>query len=573
MNEVCFVQKLSYVLIVCASLAHLSSANATVTIYVKQNATGANTGVDWDNAFTNLDTALSSITVPNEVDYEVWVAAGTYTPANLATGFVLKHDLAIYGGFVGTELSRSQRNWETNLTVLSGDVGNDDTATCMSDTQCTPGTYGYCLDERCIGVNNSAHVVYVDESAEDDYSATLDGFTITRGNAQQEIIPGTFDEDGGGGVVFVGGSATFRNCVIKENRASDGGGGMYSFSTMKARLSNVTIMDNVANHGGGIGAKNIGIVEITNSRIINNRAAGDGFEGYGGGAELEGVSGSVVTMVNTLIAKNVASGSFGGGGLYMLNSGLTVNLKNCTVVDNRADHLNASGGGLFSPSSSLVNIDNSIIWGNEASTGKQIWTSQGPSRVTVQYSNVRRIASEGNIFGSVDFTGPNVFGDNVNPLDPENHDPHFADAGNGDYTLTSIPISVGKNVCIDAGSHELIPADVLDVDGNGDTSEPVPLDLLRNARQLEDRSTIDTGTTVSGCRVADMGAHEFTRPLCSKAHIVSSVPADWTIDARQPHPLYDSSLPARQGIRSAAEPIVITLDVSGSSSLQCWELC
>lgn len=128
-----------------------------------------------------------------------------------------------------------------------------------------------------------------------------------------------------------------------------------------------------------------------------------------------------------------------------------------------------------------------------------------------------------------------------------------------------------QNICIDSGNNLLIPADVLDVDG--DFSEPVPLDLLRNARQLEDPSTIDTGTTVSGCRVADMGAHEFTRPLCAKAHTVSSVPADWTIDARRPHPVNDASLSAREGIGSISEPTVITLDVSGSSSLQCWELC
>jgi len=48
----------------------------------------------------------------------------------------------------------------------------------------------------------------------------------------------------------------------------------------------------------------------------------------------------------------------------------------------------------------------------------------------------------------------------------------------------------------------------------------------------------------------------------------------WLIDARQPHPIHDSSSPALQGIGSAAEPFRLTLDAQVSSAIGiCWSLC
>lgn len=63
------------------------------------------------------------------------------------------------------------------------------------------------------------------------------------------------------------------------------------------------------------------------------------------------------------------------------------------------------------------------------------------------------------------------------------------------------------------------------------------------------------------------------RPGCGTGTISGSDPADGTRDARQPHPLNDCSLSARQGIGSAAEPIVITLTEGGANNLDCWALC
>jgi hypothetical protein len=71
-------------------------------------------------------------------------------------------------------------------------------------------------------------------------------------------------------------------------------------------------------------------------------------------------------------------------------------------------------------------------------------------------------------------------------------------------------------------------------------------------------------------------ACEYGSP-CPYAMILSASPPNGTRDARQPHPQGTAgtavSPTSRQGIGSPTEPIVITLDVCGASSLQCWAFC
>ena len=96
---------------------------APTIYYVLPGGTGDCTS--WVSA-CDLQAALISATSGSEI----WAAAGVYKPttdpADRAATFQLKASVAVYGGFAGTETSRDQRVWATNVTILSGDLNGDD---------------------------------------------------------------------------------------------------------------------------------------------------------------------------------------------------------------------------------------------------------------------------------------------------------------------------------------------------------------------------------------------------------------------------------------------------------------
>src|SRR6185369_12511693 len=103
---------------VLASLTVTRPARAAGVCYVNDNAGGTNSGANWTNAYTSLQSALADSCT------EIWVAAGTYKPAasDRTVSFALESGTAIYGGFAGTETLLAQRDPLVNVTALSGDL-------------------------------------------------------------------------------------------------------------------------------------------------------------------------------------------------------------------------------------------------------------------------------------------------------------------------------------------------------------------------------------------------------------------------------------------------------------------
>src|SRR5262249_2936462 len=89
-------------------------------IYVNASAAPGGDGATWLTAYNDLQTALAS---QQGCRRFIWVAAGTYSPGtNSDATYSVPSGTAIYGGFVGNEISVAQRNAQANPTILTGAV-------------------------------------------------------------------------------------------------------------------------------------------------------------------------------------------------------------------------------------------------------------------------------------------------------------------------------------------------------------------------------------------------------------------------------------------------------------------
>ena len=172
-------------------LVGCAGAGAAGTVrYVTETGAGARNGTSWGHAFASAD-LRAAIQGALSGD-EVWVAEGTYLPGSTSgDSFVLQPGVSVYGGFGGTETSRDQRAPKTNVTVLSGNLGDPATS-----------------------ADNACHVVTAPFGVTG--STVLDGFTIRDGNARGEF----FASSGwGGGLYNRSASPRVSRCTFLRNDA------------------------------------------------------------------------------------------------------------------------------------------------------------------------------------------------------------------------------------------------------------------------------------------------------------------------------------------------------------------
>jgi len=236
--------------------------------FVKHNATGLNNGASWANAFTDLQVALNTAQ-PGD---QVWVSAGTYFPTQPADGlsadmrhrsFVLPSGVSVYGGFAGNEpagFDLSQRDFQNNITILSGDLEqNDDDSSGITTIP--------------IGIN-SFHVVI----AANITGAVLDGFTITGGVANGEnaidVHGESIADNHGGGLAINGAAITLSNIGLLGNSAYEGGGCRIAGATVT--IHNGLIRKNFAVYGGGLTLYEAPTVLIEKTIIEDNTAVEGG---------------------------------------------------------------------------------------------------------------------------------------------------------------------------------------------------------------------------------------------------------------------------------------------------------
>ena len=298
-------------------------------IYVNAGATGKKDGTSWEDAFDNLQSALDIV----QSEQQIWLAKGTYIPTQAidqadarTVTFQLKNDVAIYGGFIGTETNVAGRNWKVNETIISGDIG----------------TVGNNTD-------NAYRVFYHPDSLNLNATAVLDGVMIIGGNANGDI-----PYRSGSGMYNNTSSPTLTNVTFHANIADSEGGGMYNANSSPT-LNNVIFLENKAKSGGGMYSIAASSPILTNVMFRDNKAES------GGGMFSDGFS--KVALTKVLFHGNIADSK--GGSIY--NSNLsTSELTNVMFSKNTA----SSGSVIFNNGFNFLALTNVTISGNE-STGNE----------------------------------------------------------------------------------------------------------------------------------------------------------------------------------------------------------
>lgn len=353
-------------------------------IFVRPGATGNNTGVDWQNAFTNLQSAL---TVTNA---EIWVAQGTYYPTaglDRNATFNLTNNVRLLGGFLGDETDSSQRNWRLRPTILSGNIGLRST------------------DE-----DNSFTVVTAKGLGAD---VLLDGFTITKARGA------------GSGLRSVDSRLLVRNCRFVDNQSQEFGGAIFGGGTDGPKLVNCEFTSNSALQGGalyfhaGLRAENC-LFQLNSARM-------------GGAIALDHAQSA--RIFNSLFVSNSVTQAVDKSGGAVSAIGTEANVYNCTFVRNTVTGATTGQGGgavSFQGPGYALRLQNSILWNNRVSGSAASLESQQISAGSGSLATVNFNLIEGlSVYASSSLS--NLFAN-----------PYFVDADSGDFRLTQFSPAINK---------------------------------------------------------------------------------------------------------------------------------
>ncbi|PIB32777.1 hypothetical protein BFP78_00485 [Gaetbulibacter sp. 5U11] len=291
--------------------------NCNQPVYVDKNATGANNGLTWADAYTSLTDALANR--PSDI---FWIKSGTYIPgtARIET-FTLTDNQEIYGGFNGTETDISQRNITANPTILSGDINGDDAIT-FNATDANRAENSY----RILTINGD--------------NTIIDGFEITRANAN-----GSNTEQKEGSGINITGSyfTTVNNCQFTKHTLDRAG-------VIKS-----------------IDVSGIITININNTIFKDNQSVfATCFYGRSANGTIN------LRVEGSLFTNNTATTNNGASLIWLRQD--TSGSQNLDIINSTfADNTLNSGTPVITYLSNVpsVNISNSIFWFNLNSNGTQ----------------------------------------------------------------------------------------------------------------------------------------------------------------------------------------------------------
>jgi predicted outer membrane repeat protein len=402
-------------------------------LFVNAEAEEHGDGSSWNSAFNNLQDALAAA----ESGDQIWVAEGIYYPTDTddrLTSLVMKDGVDLYGGFSGNEQKLKDRNWITNKTIISGNIGDPD---IMED--------------------NSRRMVIAADSI-------IDGFTLQEAyNVPVDMRPNegpkggkppVRSEDGEDAGLVGGPGHRTPDSISAELKSTNGSqyGSAIIIYQANAVIRNCTITNNVARHGGAIYICGYGNDEnhnvivpekdpiFINCKIINNTATtrgggiaidmcafgffidctftGNVCESSKGGA-IYNDFGCSPSFFNCLFDKNMAEA---GAGIAS-DGESNARLNYCTFTDNTSFRSAAALYQGSGPFNDVVAV-NSIIWGNICDEDEVSIYNWNECNTQVRYSIVQN-----------GYEGKGVL--DIDPL--------FLDTANYDLDSNSPALTAGNN--------------------------------------------------------------------------------------------------------------------------------
>jgi hypothetical protein len=285
---------------------------------------------------------------------------------------------------------------------------------------------------------------------------------------------------GGGSIAIFDSQALIRDCLFERGDASfhaEGGGGIANWSDETIVVD--CTFDGLVAEGGGAMTNVNASPSIVNCRFIGNQCFL-----FDGGA-MWNTGDSAPLIVNCIFSGNASTSGSGGSGAIFHDATGSLLAANCTFVGNSANPSLPGAGALVGAGTTLRNC---IVVHN---TPGQLHSS-----VAATYSCI-----EGGWSGAGNLAAAS---------------PGFVDELGADDipgTLDDDLRLVESSPCIDAARNEDVPADVADIDDDGDSTEVTPLDLAMRGRFYDRVATPDTGAGTPP--IVDMGAFEFHPPCAA----------------------------------------------------------
>jgi parallel beta-helix repeat protein len=453
------------------SLALLAPLPCAAVVYVDRDAPGpTHDGGSWATAYVTVQEGINAAAPGGEV----WVAAGRYVE-----NVIMKHGVAVYGGFTGTETLQVQRDYDANPTTIDANgsgravVGANNAR--LDGFTVTGGRASYGAGIYCYQTSPVIANCTIEGNVASSFGG---GFYISYYSSTQVTncrILRNRARDGGGAAVYIHSTPLFDRCTVSGNRGNWGAGLLFSDNT-NPTVTNCEITDNVGDsacYGGGIHLlHNTGIVRGNLIARNSTPLQGGGVYGYDTDALIEGntilentagLGGGGVSMRcshpqlrNNLIARNRAPS---GAGIEASEGG-NITLIHNTIADNTAG---SRGGGIYLVQSSSVLSTNCIVASNSADEGSGVYASAGCS-----------LGSSYNCFFDNALYGVSITGNGAIFEDPK-----FRASSQAEYHLAP------TSPCIDAGTSA--DGATSDIDGN-----PRPVD-----------------GDCDGSAVPDIGCHEY----------------------------------------------------------------